>query len=156
MNVGSGKVFRVCNECGAKGSDPNCWICYTKLSDTNSVIVAELAGDDRARSLAPRNSLSEHFFRIATFILLLLILLVGIGLTAEELGVGITYAIVVFPALLGTTLRLLSRRSKGDTVTWAQRFFTLLASGFIVFGILSLLITAATIALFAVCLWSMR
>lgn len=145
---------RICPECGADNLAfaTSCWMCYRDIRNETPIIEAVAVDSSPKAAVAQRPSYApgEWFFRIATFLVLVLLVLVGIGLATEEVGLVIVYALLVTPPLLGALFRI-RRRAKQGHVSWGEKFATLLMSGAIMIGILGVLWIAALGALVAFC-----
>ena len=140
---------KFCPECGADCAvdAARCWMCQAQLSGAETVVTAEI--------VAPRRQgVSEGFFAVATFLLVGIALLIGIGLAMDEIGVAIVYALFAAPAIIATVVRVQYRKQKIGHVSWAERFVTLIVSASIVFAVLALLAVAAVGALVVYCMVS--
>jgi hypothetical protein len=142
--------FNNCPQCGANclATATKCWLCHGSLfADREIEIVnAELVH-------RPPSALSEWFFGVSTVVILLVVLLVGIGIATDSPGTSMLYGIAVAPALIATIVRTMRKKERGEQVTWATRFVTLILSlavtGVVVYGLIIAAIIATIVACFA-------
>ena len=145
----------VCPECGALQMQPasKCWLCFAPLAQEQPVVTAEFADTPLPPPPPPAQPpaymrFTEPFFAICTLGSLLLLALVGIGIATDEPGALIGYLILVLPPLIGCLLYWLGKRSTGKPLTWAGRFVSLVVSGAVMVGVLSLISVALIVGLF--------
>jgi hypothetical protein len=127
-----------------------CWLCHAPLSPADEVVAAELVAKNTPR----RSPLSEGFFVFLTLACLLLLVVVGIGIWQEDIGLLIPYAILVAFPLVATAVRSLRAAQRGVPVSAMDVFLSLLVSATATVAIVILLVAAAIGALFVYCLYA--
>jgi hypothetical protein len=155
MTAASSPQLKICPECGADcgGTAQSCWMCQANLANVETIVAAEEVANQAVRAVRrPPNAVSEAFFATSTILLVIAALVVGIGLMINEPGLGIVFAIVASPALIATVVRTRFRQATTGTVSWAERFATLIVSGALTIGILSMLGVACFVAFLAYCI----
>jgi dolichol kinase len=141
--------YRHCEECDATSdaAAPHCWLCGRSLSAKNDVIVAE-RGDGRSETRL------EPLFAALTLAAGILSLLLIFGTAPSEPMISAYVAICVGPAFLATTVRALGRRALGRPFTWQSTLVTFVLSVTVILAFFGLLLIAAVILLYVVCLRS--
>ncbi len=136
-----------CPQCGADSVPfaKHCWMCGADLQNAPKRNIP-IAGQAK-----PTWAAGESTALIVVAILCAVVLLVGLGIAANEPGLVIPYAIFAGPALLATLIRATRKRVQGKPMGIAESIGTFLVSGMIVFGILVLLVIALIIGLIAYC-----
>jgi hypothetical protein len=137
-----------CSECGAANREgtTKCWLCGA----------ATLADDIPYAELVPEPArLSGQQFTLSGLFILITLVAVVSGVWVQEPGAGFSLAVIGVPALLATLIRTARKRQRGETVTRADQFVTLLLSAAATFGILMMLMVAAFVAFFVYCLFEM-
>lgn len=138
----------LCPNCAAENANDyrECWLCGGKLAGGEEVVAAELVEENK-----PGRSLTDSFFLVLTVACLALMILIGIGLCADDPSWLIPYAVVMTPALLATGGRALLAYSAGERVSGVKLFLHLLISVSITIAVLIVLAAAAIIALVVFC-----
>lgn len=141
-------VARVCPQCGAQyyPDAGKCWLCHADLSD-EPLVVAQLI----APPPSPVWKLSEVFFASLSALTALLVVLIGIGIFAQEATLGVIYVILVLPPLTVTVARTYRKTQSGAGISWAERFATFLVSSVVMMGVLGILAVAAVACLIIMC-----
>jgi hypothetical protein len=142
--------LRACPHCGADcdAAKPRCWLCGGELTGeeiVDAVVVKE----------PPPYAPSDVFFAVASAVLAVVIVLVGIGAALTEPGLAIAMAVVVAPALLATVIRTQRVEARHGYVSWGERLATFIVSAAAVVGLLGALWIALLIALVALCFLAM-
>lgn len=147
----SGEVPLVCPHCGAQyaAGAAKCWLCNADLSDA-PVLVAELVS---APPGEPAWSLTEAFFAGLSALTALLVVLLGIGLFAQQPGLGVIYVILVIPPLTVTAARTFRKTRSGAGISWAERLATFVISSVVMLGVLGMLAIAAVACLIIYCIF---
>lgn len=146
--------LRRCEACGAACElDKNvCWMCMSKLTGDNPyapasselVVGAELDASSRYDSI----------FVVLLIACMVVATLVAVGIAAEEPGMLWAYGILVGPAFLVTGARALIQIGQTGNVKPKSLFISLTASFAITAGAVVLLVMAAVVLLFLICLQS--
>jgi hypothetical protein len=141
-----------CRECGAMHFSPtsHCWLCSAPLGP-QVVVEAEIVSSPLA-TRPTYMTYTEPMFAVGTIGALILLVLIGIGCAVDnQIDTLVGFLIFTVPPLIGSLIYLLRRRTSGGSVTWMERFITLLASAAVTFGLFMLLIFALIAILFVAC-----
>ena len=141
---------KFCVECGAENWPyaPNCWLCKRDLGNVDTIVTAELVRP-------PVSTTANTFFALVCGLLAVVLVLIGIGLFLEEPGSAVGYMIFVVPPLIATIVRTVIKQQRTGYVGWGERLATFVVSGVAFFGILLMLVFAAIVALFIICLMAL-
>ncbi|MCA9161729.1 MAG: hypothetical protein KDA62_02075 [Planctomycetales bacterium] len=139
--------IRICPECAAENSpfSDNCWLCQCPLTGDVEIVTAEIVGENRP------NPILDRTFAVLTGLVGLLIVIVGIGIAADEPSLGVLYVLVVTPPLLGAFVRVKREMRRRRYVGWGERLATLIVSFALMYGLLMALGVAALVAFFIYC-----
>ena len=142
-------AIRVCQQCGAQFAPEatKCWLCQAAVAVPQSVVVADLVAPPQS----PLWSLGEVFFAVLSALTALMIVLIGLGIFAEEFVAGLIYVVVVLPPLTVTVARTVRKTRSGVGISWAERFATFLVSAVVMAALLGLLAVAAVACLIIMC-----
>lgn len=151
-----------CISCGADCDPRNatCWLCYSAQSEADGVNAYAVGlqsgvddGHDGSTLIvdAPYSAV-DYCFLILLIGCILLTVLIGIGIMADEPSAIIGFVVLVAPAFIITTLRTLSRTGRtGVKPRPGQMLATLLLSFAGTIGVILLLGLAAAVLLLTVC-----
>jgi hypothetical protein len=149
MNPPLSESMAECPDCGAMQSRVlvPCWLCGKPLGPEHLLLDAEV--------VEPPNTVAETIFGAITGLIIVLALMVGIGFIVDNPEGAVVYFLVVVPAVAITLIRATARSSTGD-FSWGETLLTLILSTVGVFAALIGLAIALLLALFVICLASMR
>lgn len=147
-----------CPECGADNVHfaNHCWMCGGDLKDVPilAVLAAEAKPDPGAAG-KPAWAREDSTGLMLVGALAALVLLVGIGVYANEPTLVIPYAIVASPALLATFIRAtrkkIQNKPMGVLETVGMFLLSFLISGVVAAGIAIVLVAVAIVGLIAFC-----
>lgn len=130
--------FARCPDCHAEVTTDaqTCWMCGRLLNVVDAEVV------DRGTPLAPGT------FSLATLMILVTLVAIGLGLFVTAPGLGILYTIAMVPALVRTAVGV-RRRAKAGKVLAIEDKFQLFATSI---AVTVAACVAATVAFFATCL----
>ena len=142
---------KICGECGAACplTAHQCWMCQADVRAEPAVVLAE------ALPQRPSYAPAEWFFAAASLLVVLVLILVGIGVGMQSPGLLVVYVVLVIPPLVGAVVRVKRREAQLGSVSWAEKFVTLVVSGSIMIGVLGLVAAALGVALFVMCFAAM-
>lgn len=130
------------NEAGAKV----CWLCGQTLTPATSVVVP---------SDAPPEAVAKEEFDTTSLVIVVTVIAVGVGLTANEPGLLIPYAIVSIPALISTFKKTRKRAAESRPMRPAEKvlaFFVSTATVVAIFiGIQIAIVIAVALVCAAIC-----
>ncbi len=141
-----------CVHCGAKSQskEGRCWLCYEDRSTPNPFgVTGKSITEDLPATPA---SAQDAVFGILLGICVLLTILIGVGLAIENRGLLIPFAIFMSPAYAVTILRGIAQASSNSNPRPASIFFTFVISLIVTILASIVLIVAATIMFFLVCI----
>lgn len=149
MNLPLSESMAQCPDCGAMQSRVlvPCWLCGRPLGPEHILLDAEV--------VEPPNQVTESIFAAVTFLAAGLAALVGIGLLLDNPEGSILYFVVVVPAIGITVIRAAARSGSGE-FSWGEVLLTLILSTVGTFFALCALGFALLLALFVICLTSLR
>ncbi len=146
-----------CSRCGSM-NPPHataCWLCgpnnTSQASESSAILIPDpqFLNDPGIRR---NQSLAQALSAVLLVVCVVLTILVGVGLAAQEPGSLVPYAIFVGPAYLATGVRALYKTSHGERPTAASLLMTFLMSGVFTFMAVILLAVASFVAFFVWCL----
>jgi hypothetical protein len=148
----SGSPFQtavLCPQCGTDNPShaKTCWLCRASLAGAQEVVTAELVARQRP------SPLSETFFLILTLGCVVLLVIVGIGLAQQDVGLLIPYVILIAPPILATVSRSMISAKRGQHVGAMEVFLTFMVSASVTALIVMILVGASFIALFIYCVY---
>ena len=145
-----------CRRCGSMNPPHarQCWLCGpnepTELAAPSQALMpdAEFFNDP---GIPRRQSLAQSISAVLLVVCVVLTILVGVGLAAQDPGALVPYAIVVGPAFFATGVRALHKTSHGEKPSASSLLLTFLMSGVFTFMAVVLLAVASAIAMFVWC-----
>lgn len=145
-----------CLRCGA--SNPphaaKCWLCERNDTKNPYAVQSHLqsnAPPQRGSSLSAQGRVEVVFASLLIGALILAII-VGVGIAAQDPGLLIPYLIVIAPPIMATSVRALVSVSQHKKPSAYALFMTFLWSGLFTILALVLLVVATVVALFVWCL----
>lgn len=153
-------AHEVCRDCGARYMTlgKKCWLCSARAAGTNPYASnASLPRSETEVSVQPAGweSTSDWVFGILLILCGVLTILVGIGFAVQDLGLLIPFSTCVVPAWMITMVRMLVSQMSDRKTRPMQLFFTFITSLAVTMLIGVLLIVAAVVSLFVICLQSL-
>ena len=147
MNRPTAEGTMKCPHCGADcfAAAQRCWLCYTDFGKSPEIVTAEVVAEP------PRQSISEWLFAILTLLAIGMVIVVGIGVAMQEWQTGVVYLVLVSIPLAACAVRIQVKKSRQGSMTWAERFSTLMVTTLVAMGILGGLAVAAAVAFFVWC-----
>ena len=143
---------KACVHCGAlsQTADGKCWLCYEDKSATNPYAISGNPLTDDSASTP--TTTWDMVFGVLLGVCVLLTMLIAIGLAAQDRGLLIPFAIFMGPAFVVTFIRGLVPHGKTGIARPASLFFTFIISLLVTMLVSVVLIVAAAILLFLVCI----
>ena len=151
----------VCGDCGAlcDAGRVRCWMCGADIAGLGSKemnpYAARSSSEVSSRSM-DRPVAGSQYDLIFTLLLigcLVLAIIVGIGMAAEDPGALVGYLILIGPAFIVTGVRALWQVGETGKTQPGRLLISLFVSFSITVAILALLALAAIIFLFVLCFW---
>ncbi|WP_425615224.1 hypothetical protein NA78x_005124 [Anatilimnocola sp. NA78] len=147
-----------CPDCGAELQGfGDCWLCQRPFVRTQEIEAPPLPRE--AYYTAPTHS-GDNTLLIVSGVASLMVILVGGGIMANDVTMGIVFWLIAVPVLVAITViaqhppRAADSAQRGlTTMSAASRFLMGIA---IAFGMIGLLIFVAVVVLFVLCLASFR
>ena len=145
-----------CPRCGA--SNPphatQCWLCVR--SGTTNPYAPQLQSQSTASSPSAGSAFAQDRTQTVFTALLIgsvvLAIMIGIGIGAQEPGMLVPYFIVIGPSFMATGVRAMVSVGQREKPKASTLFLTLIWSGIFTFLALVLLAVAAFVALFVWCI----
>jgi len=137
-----------CPECGAENNTfaNACWICRRPLYEGDELVEAEIVSPVGL----PRQHRTGRIFGIWAFIFLTLgMMIVGLGVYAEEPGLLVPFLIVVAPLSIGAGVLMMKGNQSENP--WLRGIAMSFSALIVSIGAMVLLGIAALIALIAFC-----
>lgn len=144
-----------CLDCGANNvnTSQRCWLCGKELALEPELIDQALRTAYQSPLATSVQGAEEGLGGLITsLVLVAVIVLLGLGIAADEPGMLVPYFLVVVPAFAGMHVAVSRYRAKGRPLGAVGRVVAFFVSIAVVFGLLALLAVAAVAALFLYCL----
>ena len=156
MSVPPVLATQTCVHCGAlsQTKEGKCWLCYENKSTPNPFAVT----GNPVTAATPQSPMTtwDMVFSALLGICVLLTVLIAIGLAVEDRGLLIPFAIFIGPAYLVTILRGFVPSGAKSSPRPANLLLTFVVSIMVTGLIVIILVVAAVIMLFLVCLGAFR
>ncbi len=146
----------ICPHCGIANptATGRCWVCHLDRVAKNpyGILPAISAGLPNATDgTSPAQQRTQGVYWFLLLGCMVLLVLVGIGVGAQDPGVMLTYLIIISPACLMTLVRAMQGLATRKGVQPQNLLLTFILSGAVTAIVLMLLIIAAVIALIVWC-----